>query len=57
VTPRKIITTCIYPPIPVRNLDWVAYYDGDEESGRYGYGETEQEAIKDLTDNYPEDEQ
>lgn len=57
MTQRKIITSNVCPPIPYRNCDWAAYYDGDEERGRYGYGETEQEAIKDLTDTYPEDEQ
>ena len=41
----KIITSHVYPPIPIRNFDWCAYVDGDEESERYGYGETEQEAI------------
>lgn len=44
----KIITSFIYPPIPVRTNDWVAYRDGTEESGRYGYGLTEADAIADL---------
>lgn len=49
----KIITRNIYPPIPTRDHDWLAFYDDDgEEAGRYGYGATEAEAIKDLTDNY-----
>jgi hypothetical protein len=30
----------------------VAHYDGDDETGPYGYGPTEAEAIKDLQDNY-----
>ena len=40
-----------YPPIPYRNLDWSAWYDGHEE-GDYGHGATEAEAIQDLIDNY-----
>jgi hypothetical protein len=52
MTQRKIITSHIYPPIPVRDHDWCAYYDGEVESGHYGYGPTEQEAIQDLVANY-----
>jgi hypothetical protein len=44
----KIVTSFVYPPIPTRNSDWCAYIDGTEESGRYGWGATEQEAIEDL---------
>ena len=44
----KIITSFLYPPIPIRNHDWVAYLEGEEESGPYGYGKTEEEAIEDL---------
>ena len=45
----KIITTDVYPPIPVRTSDWCAFRDGDEEdSGKYGWGRTEQDAIADL---------
>ena len=46
--PRKIVTSCICPPIPVREFDWCAFYEGDEESGQYGYGATEAEAIQDF---------
>ncbi len=45
---RKIITSYIFPPIPYRGNDWVAYYDGDEEEGQRGWGATEKEAIDDL---------
>lgn len=45
---RKIVTTCICPPIPVRANDWCAYFDGEEEAGNYGYGATEDEAIADF---------
>ena len=41
----KIITSCIYPPIPIRKFDWVAYRDPE---GLSGYGETEDEAILEL---------
>lgn len=47
---RKIVT--------VRNrsaywakLEWCAYFDGEEELGGYGYGETEQQAIDDLLED------
>lgn len=49
---RKIKTSHVYPPIPVRQFDWCAYWDGTEESGQYGYGRTEAEAIADLITNY-----
>ena len=44
---RRIITEYIYPSIPVRDHDWLAYYDGEEE-GYTGYGRTEAEAIASL---------
>lgn len=50
----KIITTNIFPPIPVRSFDFCAYYEGQEETGHYGYGASEAEAIIDLTMNYEE---
>lgn len=52
---RKIVTTCICPPIPLRSNDWIAHYDGDEEAGQYGYGATEAEAIADFVESYQED--
>jgi hypothetical protein len=51
---RKIVTNHIYPPVPIRDFDWRAHYDGDEESGNYGYGRTEDEAISDLVESYGE---
>lgn len=52
---RKIITTFVYPPIPVRCCDWQAHFDGDEpnDDGQMlvGRGATEQEAIDDLLSN------
>jgi hypothetical protein len=35
---RKIVTTHIFPPIPDRNHDWCAHFDGEEERGNYGLG-------------------
>lgn len=48
MTPRKIVTSHVCPPIPWRNFDWCAYEDGHEEDGLRGWGATEQEAIEDL---------
>ena len=47
----RIITSHIFPPIPIRRFDWCAYRDGQEEAGNYGYGRTEQEAIANLLAN------
>lgn len=48
----KIRTSFVYPPIPIRSCDWVAYRDNDEpyDDGhmRQGFGATEAEAIADL---------
>lgn len=51
----KIVTTCVFPPIPDRRWDWIAYYEGREEDGRYGYGATEAEAIADFIENYADE--
>ena len=51
---KNIITDYIHPPIPIRDHDWVAYYDGEEESLIYGYGRTKDEAIKDLKEIHNE---
>lgn len=52
---RQIVTDYIYPPIPIRNSDWVAIFDGDEEQGLRGYGATEEAAKADLVEQW-EDE-
>ena len=53
----KIITTHVYPPIPIRSMDWCATtddYDADcDQDGFFstspiGWGRTEEEAIADL---------
>ena len=46
---RQIKTNYVYPPIPIRTMDWVAWYDGDEE-GPQAFGSTEAEAIQNLRD-------
>lgn len=51
----KITTHYVYPPIPLRQFDWMAIdddtYDGAEDSrtrSQIGYGRTEAEAVADL---------
>ena len=58
--PRKIITTFVDPPIPIRSCDWQAHFDGDEpdDDGQMlvGRGSTEQEAIDALRENSSDQE-
>lgn len=55
--PHKIVTTFVYPPIPIRINDWSAHYEGEEDERMdMGWGATEQEAIDDLKTNFPRDE-
>lgn len=52
---KQILTNYEHPPIPdAHHLDWVAWFDGEEEGGPRGWGYTEQEAIADLKENYEE---
>lgn len=51
---RKIVTSYINPPIPIRSNDWCAHYDGEEEAGFYGWGATEAEAVADFIENCKE---
>jgi len=37
-----------FPPVPVRSHDWSAYFDGREEAGPWGHGETHEAALADL---------
>lgn len=46
----NIKTVHINPPIPVRSFDWCAYDADGDESGPYGWGRTERDAIQDLRD-------
>jgi hypothetical protein len=44
-------TQYIFPPVPSREFDWIAYIDEDEgPDGLIGAGETEQDAIDDLNE-------
>lgn len=45
-------TSYVYPPIPVRDYDWEAYWDDLDESGPVGRGPTEKDAIMDLLNQY-----
>lgn len=51
----KIRTENIFPPIPVRQFDWMATFEDYEPSGPIGYGHTEQRAIDDLLDQWDAD--
>ena len=53
VRPYQIHTENVYPPIPLRQFDWSATYDGYEPGDPIGWGKTEQDAIDDLVLNYP----
>jgi hypothetical protein len=52
---EEIRTEYICPPIPIRNFDYTAWIDGEEEDGKHGYGATKQEAIDDLLTQLEED--
>ena len=46
---RDIRLTFEQPPIPMRDWDWRAMHDGDdEEPSRHGWGRTPEEALADL---------
>ena len=48
---NAIETQYIYPPIPSREFDWIAYRDEDEgPDGLVGSGTAEQDAIDDLNE-------
>ncbi len=47
---RQIQTEFVYPPIPVRCFDWVAYFTDFGEDSPQGTGATEAEAIANLLD-------
>lgn len=57
IQPPLIKTRFVLPPIPLRQFDWCAWYDDEgEETGHYGYGMTEGNAVADLLANWPRDE-
>jgi hypothetical protein len=45
---RIIRTEHVYPPIPVRQFDWRAVFDGYEPGDVMGCDKTREEAIADL---------
>lgn len=47
---RKIVTRETNPN-PYLPKEWCAYYEDEEEAGNYGYGTTEEAAIKDFIEN------
>jgi hypothetical protein len=57
---RRIATSHVYPPIPIRSFDWAAYfpdeYDGAPDAGPQlvGCGPTEAAAIADLIERAEE---
>jgi hypothetical protein len=54
---RKVVTSHVYPPIPIRDYDWSAHFDDvGADCSPHGWGRTEAEAKQDLLDNYGEDE-
>jgi hypothetical protein len=53
----QIITSFVYPPIPVRDFDWTATLDGYEPGELVGTGKTEKEAIDDLLEQLDEREE
>jgi hypothetical protein len=49
---NKIQTIYDCKPIPMRDLDWLAYGESDDpEDQIYGTGRTEQEAVDNLLEN------
>jgi hypothetical protein len=52
---RVIKTSFVYPPIPLRDYDWCATFEGHEPGGLIGYGRTEEAAIADLKAQAEED--
>lgn len=52
----RIVTHHNPPPIPLRQFDWCAYIEGEEERGQCGYGRTEEDAVTDLINNYLQQE-
>ena len=48
---RKIETVFVNPPVPTRQWDWVAYFEG-EEGGPKGSGPTRDAAVRDLREQW-----
>lgn len=52
---RKIVTSPTHSPLPLRDHDWCAHYEGEEEAGGYGYGATPEEAVADFIEDHQDD--
>jgi hypothetical protein len=52
-----IETRCVCPPIPDRRFDWCAWYADRDEGGPVGWGPNKDEAIADLKDSYPREQE
>lgn len=52
---RKIVTKYDPPPIPFRDCDWPATFEGWDLGDPIGHGLTEQDAIDDLMQEAGED--
>jgi hypothetical protein len=52
--PPRVITSYDPPPIPTRDHDWSAVFDGYEPGNPIGWGRTEQEAVDDLWEQVDE---
>jgi hypothetical protein len=48
MTRQKIVTDFVYPPIPIRSMDWSAVRDGYDAGDLIGRGPTELDAIVEL---------
>lgn len=51
---HTIQTDFIHPPIPTRDHDWQAFFDGYEPGDFIGHGKTEVDAIIDLITQWSE---
>ena len=51
---HRIVTQFIYPPIPLRQFDWQATFDGYEPGDPIGHGRTERDAVRDLKEQWEE---
>lgn len=53
----KIITSFVYPPIPIRTHDWCAYRENDvEDASKYGWGSSKLEAVTALFERENEED-
>jgi hypothetical protein len=52
----KIMTSFVYPPIPIRNFDWAAFDDDtyDGPGSIVGHGATKEAAIADFKEQLEE---